>query len=222
MSLPDLSHIRGVVWDLDGTLYRYDALFKDACQLAAARTAIDLGIDMSFEEAVALATESERLYGSSFRLFGERGIRYEDFHHPYHDCIDTAIVQKNAEMRAALEALDVPMVILTNASRTWAKRTVSHLEYDHIFRDENLLALEDVGYKAKASSQEGFEKALSVIGIPAEEALMVEDLARNLMIAKRMGMTTALVHHGRGPDDTDYIDTYFQDTIELARVLARR
>ena len=70
MSLPDLSHIRGVVWDLDGTLYRYDALFKDACQLAAARTAIDLGIDMSFEEAVALAMESERLYGNSFRLFG--------------------------------------------------------------------------------------------------------------------------------------------------------
>ena len=26
MSLPDLSHIRGVVWDLDGTLYRYDSV----------------------------------------------------------------------------------------------------------------------------------------------------------------------------------------------------
>ena len=221
MSKSGFSHIRGVIWDLDGTLYRYDDIFKQACNLAAARVAIDLGLDMAFDDAVAMATQSELLYGSSFRLFGERGIRYEDFHHPYHDCVDTTILQKNMEMRRALEALNIPMVILTNASRVWAKKTISHLEYDHIFADENLLALEDVGFKAKASSMEGFEKALSVIGTAPENTLMVEDLARNLPMAKKMGMTTALVHHGQIPDKVDYIDAYFPDTLELARMLAQ-
>ncbi len=220
MSAKSLSHIQAIVWDLDGTLYRYDDNFIEACNLAAARTAVDLGLKISPEDATIMARESFRLHGSSFKLFADHGIRYEDFHLPYHAAVDTTILIRNAEMKTGLESLKIPMTILTNASRDWAKKTVDHLEYSHIFGDANLLALEDVGYKAKAHSSAGFEKALEIMGVQASQTLMVEDLARNLSIAKDLGMTTALVHHaGDYNTNFDHVDFVFDNTLELVRTL---
>lgn len=220
MTRPDLSHIRGIIWDLDGTLYRYDKIFIEACNLAAARTAIDLGLQMDLETAHALAARSYLEHGSSFKFFADHGIRYEDFHTPYHNTVDTTILAKNAEMKTALGALALPMVILTNASRDWARRTLDHLEYGHLFGDGKLLALEDVGFQSKAQGTKGFEKGLAVLGVRAGETLMVEDLPKNLIHAKQMGMTTALVHHGKLPDHgLEHVDAFFADTLELVRVL---
>jgi len=215
-----LDHIKGIIWDLDGTLYRYDEVFRHACNLAAARTAIDLGLDMNFDDAVALAAKSEREYGSSFKLFADHGLTYMDFHHPYHDAVDTTILQINLQMRDTLAALDMPMAILTNASRPWALRTVAHLQLNDLFTESNILAFEDVGHESKAAGPAGFNRALEIIGTKPQETLMVEDLARNLTHAKKLGMTTALVHHGKIPDDcSDLVDVLFADTLELARVL---
>ena len=222
MTLQGLSHIRGIIWDLDGTLYRYDKIFLEACNLAAARTAIDLGLQMDLNAAIAMAGRSYLEHGSSFKFFADHGIRYEDFHLPYHNTVDTTILVKNNEMKLALEALSIPMVILTNASRDWARRTIDHLDYGHLFGDGNLLALEDSGYQAKAQGTKGFEKGLSVLGVQAYETLMVEDLPKNLLFAKKMGMTTALVHHGKLPDTgLDHVDVFFEDTLELVRVLGK-
>lgn len=220
MRQADLSHIRGIIWDLDGTLYRYEAVFVEACNIACARVAIDLGLQMELDEAIKLAGRSYDEHGSSFKFFADRGIPYEDFHIPFHKAVDTTILSKNNDMKIALETLPIPMVVLTNASRDWARRTLDHLEYDHLFGDSKLLALEDVDYQSKASGTKGFEKALALLGVRAEETLMVEDLAKNLVHAKAMGMTTALVHHGRLPNTgIDHVDTFFQDTLELVRSL---
>lgn len=223
MSRADFSHIRGIIWDLDNTLYRYDAPFIEACNIAAAKQAIAMGLDLPFEEALALATESEKTYGSSFRLFAERGLLYRDFHFPYHDAVDTTIVAKNTSMKTALETLvetrALPMVILTNASRHWARKTVAHHEFGHIFDDAKIIALEDVDFKAKAYHPDGFERGLSLLGTTAQDTLVVEDLARNLPVAKRLGLTTALVHAAPSPDHVDHIDAHFDTTLELTQHL---
>jgi FMN phosphatase YigB (HAD superfamily) len=213
-----LSHIRAIVWDLDGTLYRYEQDFLQACDIAAARTAISLGLQMELNEAIALATRSYAEHGSSFRFFADHGIRYEDFHHPYHTLVDATLLRKNAAMKAGLETLGIPMVILTNASRPWAIRTLGHLEYDALFPEEKLLALEDVGYVAKSRGDAGFKKALDILGTNAAETLMVEDLAQNLVHAKTLGLETALVHHAltQSPAHVDYL---FDETLELLQAL---
>ena len=218
----DLTHIEGVIWDLDGTLYRYSELFITACNHAAARTAIDMGLQMEFDEAAKLAAESERLYGGSFKLFGERGLNYRDFHLPYHDSIDLTIIEKNNEMRTALEAIDLPMVILTNASRPWVSRMLAHLDYTHLFPQQNIIALEDNNFEAKAYPTSGFERGLSILKTPPTKTLMVEDLPRNLPKAKELHLNTALVHHGKIPEDyMGHIDYLFQTTLELTAALIR-
>ena len=216
----DLSHIEGIIWDLDGTLYRYNELFITACNHAAARTAIAMGLQMEFDEAVKMAAESERAYGNSFKFFGERGIAYRDYHLPYHDSVDIAIIEKNAEMRAALEAIEKPMVILTNASRPWVMRMLEHLDYMHLFPQQNIIALEDINYEAKAYHTTGFERGLAILRKESAKVLMVEDLPRNLPKAKELGMSTALVHHGQMPEEYNgHIDYLFQTTLELAHAL---
>lgn len=215
----DLSHIRGIVWDLDGTLYRYDHIFIEACNIAAARTAIELGLSVPYDDALSMARRSEREFGNSFKLFERHGIRYEDFHAPYHAAVDLTIIAKNLEMKLALETLRLPMVILTNASRDWARRALDHLGYSSLFTDRHLLALEDVEYHSKAHSTRGFEKALSLLGTEASGTLMVEDLSKNLIKAKEIGMTTALVHHGQRDQETDHADHLFDDTLHLVHAL---
>jgi putative hydrolase of the HAD superfamily len=215
-----MKNISGIIWDLDGTLYRYDRLFKEACQSAAARTAIQLGVNLTYEEAYEIAVNSEKKYGNSFRVLLEYGLNYADFHHLFHDAVDITILNKNREMRDLLAALDKPMVILTNASRSWALRTLEHLELKPLFTDKNILSLEDVDYKGKASSPFGFEKALEILGTSAAETLVAEDVARNLVHAKGLGLKTALVHHGQIEKEWDaYVDAYYQDTLDLVRDL---
>lgn len=221
MTAPDLSHIKGVIWDLDNTLYRYDDAFIRACNIAAANQAIAMGLDLPFDQALTMATESEKIFGSSFRLFADRGLQYRDFHFPYHDAVDTTAVARNRDIKTALDSLSLPMVILTNASRGWARRTVAHIELDHIFDDAKIIALEDVDFKAKAHYPNGFERALSLLGTEASKTLMVEDLARNLPVAKRLGLTTALVHHTQRPDDSGHVDMVFETTMALTRHLLR-
>ncbi len=216
----DLSHIEAVIWDLDGTLYRYTELFIAACNHAAARTAIDMGLQMEFDEAVIMAAESERMYGSSFKLFAERGLNYRDFHLPYHDCVDVAVIEKNEEMKQGLESLDMPMVILTNASRSWVNRMLGHLGYTHLFAPENIIALEDNNFEAKAYHTTGFSKGLSILQSDPTKTLMVEDLPRNLPKAKELRLNTALVHHGQMPEEhSEHIDYLFQNTLELVHAL---
>lgn len=218
--MTDFSHIRGIIWDLDGTLYRYNQIFLHACNLAAARTVLDLGLDMTFEDAVALAAESEKQHGNSFRLFADHGIKYEDFHLPFHKSVDTTILQKNQEMKDALDSLKLPMVILTNASREWAIKTMQHLEIFDLFGEGRILALEDANFEAKAYSTKGFQRALDIMNLKAAEVLMVEDLARNLIQAKGLGLTTALVHHQKIPDDAvAHVDCFFANTIDLVETL---
>ncbi len=219
--MTDLSHIRGVIWDLDGTLYRYNDYFKEACNIACAQTVLELGLDMSYEEALEIARRSERQNGNSFKIFSRYGIRYEDYHHPFHEKIDHVILEKNTDLKNSLAQVRRPMTILTNASREWAMRTLAHLDLLSVFADDKILALEDVSFKAKANHTEGFDLALLRMGVSAQHALMVEDLSRNLVVAKNMGMTTALVHHdGVSQEKEDHVDYMFKDTIDILKILA--
>ena len=125
-------------------------------------------------------------------------------------------------MKAALEALDLPMVILTNASKSWAKRALAQIELSHMFEDTRIISLEDVDFKAKAHHADGFVRGLELLGTRPENTLVVEDLARNLPLAKELGLTTALVHHGQIPDVAPaHVDMYFQTTLELVQLLSK-
>lgn len=217
MSLPQ---IEGIIWDLDGTLYRFDEVFKEACNHAAAKSACAMRPEFAYDDAYARSVKSEIEHGFSLQWFHqETKLSFQDMHFVYHDSIDEKVIAANEEMSAGLRALSMPSVILTNASRGWVLRILAHLGINDLFPENRIVALEDAGFVPKSRGPAGFELALARLGLPASSVLMVEDLSRNLTTAKSLGLRTALVHHGQWPDDRRHIDYLYDSTLDLVRDL---
>lgn len=216
-----LSHIKGLIWDLDNTLYRFDQAFEKACNIAAARTVQKLMPSVSFEEALAAAEKSYAEHGYSGKLLVEQyGLVYSDYHYLYHDTIDESIVERNEAILMAMAEIDLPHVLITHASRRWAERTVKHLSMDAFFPATRIIALEDTNFEGKAYSAAPFIKGLELLNLPPESVAVVEDSVKNLMRPKEMGMTTALIHHGNPPaSDHTHIDYAYPDTLEFLGTL---
>jgi putative hydrolase of the HAD superfamily len=216
-----LSHIKGLIWDLDNTLYRFDQAFEKACNIAAARTVQQLMPNVTFEEAFAAAEKSYIEHGYSGQaLIEQYGIAYSDYHYLYHDTIDESIIEKNEAILMALADIALPNILITHASRRWAEKTLRHLSMDTYFPSEKIIALEDTNFEGKAYSAAPFIKGLELLNLPPENVLVVEDTVKNLVRPKEMGMTTVLIHHGA--DDRlshDHVDFAYPDTLEFLGTL---
>lgn len=216
-----LSHIKGLIWDLDNTLYRFDQAFEKACNIAAARTVQQLIPSITFEEAFAAAEKSYLEHGYSGQVLIEQyGITYSDYHYLYHDTIDETIIEKNEAILMALGDIDLPNILVTHASRRWAEKTLRHLSMDAYFPCDKIIALEDTDFQGKAYSAAPFIKGMELLNLPPESVLVVEDTAKNLLRPKEMGMTTVLIHHGKNNHlGLDHVDHAFSDTLEFLGTL---
>lgn len=217
-----LSHIKGLIWDLDNTLYRFDQAFEKACNIAAARTVQQLLPDLSYEQVLAEAEASYAEHGYSGKTLIEKyGIAYSDYHYLYHDTIDESLIEKNEAVLMALSEIDFPNVLITHASRGWAEKILKHLSMKNHFPAQKIIALEDVNFESKAYSRAPFIKGLELLNLPPESVLVVEDTAKNLVRPKEMGMTTVLIHHGAEPKAAReaHIDYAYPDTLEFLGTL---
>lgn len=215
-----LSRIKGLIWDLDNTLYRFDQAFEKACNIAAARTVQKLLPDIPYDEALATAEQSYASHGYSGRTLVEKyGLAYSDYHFLYHDTIDESILEKNEAIVMALADIALPNVLITHASRGWAERTLRHLSMEDYFPLDKIIALEDTNFEGKAYSRAPFIKGLELLNLSPEEVLVVEDTDKNLIRPKEMGMTTVLIHHGKTPRSAEHIDFAYPDTLEFLGTL---
>lgn len=213
--------IEGIIWDLDNTLYRFTDQFRHHCNEVAAKLAMQMGLDMSEEEAFALAEKSESLYGYSIHYFvKDHGFSYRDMHGPYHELVDEAHIELIDGVRDCLVSLDKPQAILTNASRGWAYRALTHAGLRDLFPDDKIIAVEDADFEAKSISDKGFNLAVEALGLSPDKILMVDDLARNLKISYEMGMQTAhICYDDMSEAPAPYVDGQFKTAIECAHML---
>ncbi len=216
-----ITSLRGVIWDMDGTLYRSEAVLSHAIDIAVARAAVDMGVGLSYEEALVLSVRSGRECHYSGRVFVEHhGLDEEMLHQAYHRLVDEAVIQKSEDVAALFSQISLPHALVTHSSRDWVKRVLAHLGVKKYFPDENIFALEDVEFRRKYEGPYSFERALEKLGAPAAEVLVVEDLPGNLKPAHEMGMMTALVHHGRKPEATpDFIDITADNAGDILRAI---
>lgn len=222
MSANDLSEIRGVIWDMDGTLYKFREEFVIACNRAAAQTLLEMGLQKTEAEAYEIATRSYHAHGHSFHLFEAMGFKYADYHDPFHARVATDSIIVIDGLKEAIEAIPKNMVVLTNASKSWQKKILPQIGLAHLFDDHAVHCLEDFNFNAKAYHKDGFLLARShpsLRDIKSEHILMVEDSARNLIIPYKMGMRTALVHAEIRESDKAYVHHHYPEVIDLAYAL---
>lgn len=189
--------IDGIVFDLDGTLYRDDGEAMDsAYESAGVAAALAAGALLSAEAALLVARKSFASHGYYAKGFEAYGVDPEDFHFRFHIHLKDEAMEAVEGLHDALAACGTDrFVIATHSSRDWASRAVRRLLLDHLFPAERIITLEDCRFRDKRSDEEPFRRALAILGTAPERTAVIEDSARNLVIPKQIGMATLLVNY---------------------------
>jgi putative hydrolase of the HAD superfamily len=210
--------VREWVFDLDNTLYPHHTNLFSQIDVLMTRYVQDLlGLDR--DAARVVQKELYRDYGTTLNgLMALHGIDPDDFLRKVHD-IDYSWVEPNPRLGAAIRALPGRKFIFTNGDRPHAERTARRLgileDFDDIF---DIVA---ASLKPKPA-RETYDMFAALHGIAGPDAVMFEDLARNLTVPKALGMKTVLVVPRnfeptfseiweRDPGQTDHVDYVTDD-----------
>ncbi|HUK00618.1 MAG TPA: pyrimidine 5'-nucleotidase [Stellaceae bacterium] len=205
-----LHEIETWIFDLDNTLYPSRCnLFAEAEARMADFIVHELGLALTVEDAHALRRRFFLDHGTTLRgLMLEHGIEPKAFLDYVHD-IDLSPVPPDPTLVDAIAALPGRKLIFTNGTEDYAERVIARIGLTGHF-----LAIHDImacDYLPKPDPS-GYAALIARHGVEPRTALMVEDMARNLVPAAALGMTTAWVQtskdwarEGAGPDDIHHV-----------------
>ena len=183
------SNVETWVFDLDNTLYPHHLNLWVQVD-PRIRDYIANFLALTHDEAFRLQKDYYRRYGTSMRgLITEHGMDPDEFLAFVHQ-IDHSPLTPNPALGDALEALPGRKLILTNGTREHANAVMKRLEIDRHFEDVFDIVAAELEPKPLAQT---YDRFLARHGVDPARAAMFEDLARNLEVPHRLGMTTVLV-----------------------------
>ena len=182
------------VFDLDNTLYPASCRLFDQVDWNITRYISNL-LELPLEQARALQKTYFREHGTTMRgLMSLHDVDPIHFMDAVHD-IDLDPVDPSPRLDTALGRLSGRKVIFTNGDVRHAERVTEKLGVRHHF--EAMFDIVASDYDPKPAPHV-YDKLLRDHAIEPTTAVMVEDMARNLVPAHALGMTTVWV---RPPDD---------------------
>ncbi|WP_112662847.1 pyrimidine 5'-nucleotidase [Microvirga flavescens] len=183
------AHVDVWVFDLDNTLYPHTSrIWPQIDERITLYIADMFGLDgMS---AKALQKYFYYKYGTTLRaLIDEHGIDPHHFLDFAHD-IDHTSLEANLNLGTAIGSLPGRKLILTNGSRKHAENVAKKLGILDHFEDVFDIAAADFVPKPERRAYESF---LDKHAVDPARAAMFEDLAKNLIVPRELGMMTTLV-----------------------------
>jgi putative hydrolase of the HAD superfamily len=190
--LSPFQRVNAWIFDLDNTLYpRHTNLYSQVDRRI--RDYVQRLLKLDPEEAHLLQKQYYKTYGTTLRgLIVEHGVAPEDFLEYVHD-IDHSPVEADPALAAAIERLPGKRYILTNGSKQHAEKVAERLgvtrHFDEIF---DIVSSELL----PKPNRETYDRFIAATGVAPRDAAMFEDLARNLVVPKLLGMSTVLVVPG--------------------------
>ena len=189
-----LIEIETWIFDLDNTLYPASCRLFDQIHTRMTGFIADR-LGLSPEAALTVQKSYFREHGTTLRgLMTVDRIDPEDFLAYVHE-IDLACVPPDPILVEALTRLPGRKIVHTNGSLRHAERLLEHLGIAEAFC--GVVDIAAAGYDPKPALA-GYHELLRRHKVIPGTALMVEDMARNLVPAASLGMTTAWV---RNPAD---------------------
>jgi putative hydrolase of the HAD superfamily len=185
----DFSHVRDWVFDLDNTLYPHHVdLFSQIDRNMT--TYVSALLDLSREEARTLQKRYYHDHGTTLKgLMIHHGIDPLDFLEKAH-AINYEVLAPDPELGTAIRALPGRKFIFTNGSVKHAEMAARALgildHFDDVF---DIVAAEYVPKPAGAT----YDKFMALHRVDTRHAVMFEDLPRNLVVPKALGMKTVLL-----------------------------
>jgi putative hydrolase of the HAD superfamily len=210
-SVPDFRHIETWIFDLDNTLYRAETdLFAQIDMRMGAYVARLL--DLPPDEARRLQKAYYRDHGTTLNgLIALHDVDAEDFLEDVHD-IDLSALTPDLALNTAIAKLPGRRFVFTNGCGNYAARVLDRIGLSALADD--VWDIRTAGFVPKPFAA-AYETVVARSGIAPRRAAMFEDLARNLVPARALGMTTVWLDNGsvwsrQGPDfpvaDGSHID----------------
>jgi putative hydrolase of the HAD superfamily len=177
------------VFDLDNTLYPASCnLFAQVSQRMGEFIARTFAVDL--DEARRRQKGFFQTHGTTLRgLMVEHGIAPAEFLDYVHD-IDLGVVSTMPALEAALQRLPGRKLIYTNGTVAHADRILRKLGIHQHFEATFDIVASDYLPKPEIAP---YRVMLQRHGVDPARAVMVEDMARNLVPAAALGMTTVWV-----------------------------
>ena len=206
---PHGHEIEVVLFDLDDTLYPRTAGVMGQIRVLILKY-MEERLGLAEEDANALRREYLKAYGTTMRgLQAHHGIDPEDYLEFVHDMPLGEYIAPNPALDEALAAIPQRKVIFTNASRGHAERVLEVLGVRRHF--DRIVDVGDMDYLSKPEPS-SYERICHMLGSAPETCVLVEDITRNLLPAKELGMTTVLVGEEQaGADGVDYVIPWIED-----------
>ena len=201
-----MKNIKNILFDCDGVLYQdLEAVFGQVSKKMTEYISKKLNIDLI--KAKELQTNYFHKYNTSLNgLMIHHDILPEEFLKYVHD-IDLSFMKKDLALREELEKLNVKKFVFTNGSREHVKNITTHLGIDELFDD--IFDIVDAEFHPKPEAK-AFDLMVEKFNINPNETLYIEDIAKNLSIAKERGSTTVWLindeYWGKKDSEKDFID----------------
>lgn len=189
---PALRHVDSWIFDLDNSLYPASA---DLFALIDVRMGRFIQQLLGCDEAEARIVQKGffRDHGTTLAgLMTNHGTDPRAFLDYVHD-IDMARLAADPRLVAALDRLPGRKFVFTNGDETYARRVLDRLGLANAF--DGLHDIHAMDYVPKPDPR-AYALMCERHFIAPERALMVEDMARNLVPAKALGMVTVWIDNG--------------------------
>jgi putative hydrolase of the HAD superfamily len=190
--LPELSHIDCWIFDLDNCLYPASANLFALIDIRMGEF-IQQRLGCDPEEARRLQKRWFHEHGTTLSgLMRTQGIDPHEFLAYVHD-IDLARITADPAMVAALDRLPGRKFVFTNGDEAYARRVLDRLGLANAF--DGMHDIHAMDYVPKPDPR-SYAAMCERHAIEPGRALFSEDMARNLVPAKALGMTTVWVDNG--------------------------
>ena len=186
-----LSSIKNWIFDLDNTLYPPEEnIFS---QIDKKMTSfISNSLDISIDEAYEIQKENFVNHGTTLAGFmndKNNKINPDKFLEYVHD-IDLSTLKEDNKLREVLLLIPGKKYIFTNGTKHHAENVLKKLNLENIF--QSIFGIKEANYLPKPNVKT-YNLFLKNNKIDPKTSIMFEDMSRNLVPAKELGMTTVLL-----------------------------
>ena len=193
--------IQAVIFDVDGTLLNTERIYMRTWKEAGAKAGFDVTQDVLLRTRAVNSQEAKKIFQDALGP----DFNYEAIQAARVDLNEALIAQcENLVMPGVKETLDTlkakgyPMAV---ASSTGYEKTAAHLEHAGLLHYFDAVVGGDMVQRGKPNP-DIFLKAAQLLGIEAENCLVVGDTPADIKAATAAGMPRILIPDCVQPDET--------------------
>ena len=204
--MKDFKNIKYLCLDLDGTCYQdLEPIFGQVSKRMTQY--ISQKLSLNLKEAKELQTNYFHKYNTSLNgLMIHHKIDPMEFLDYVHD-INADIIKEDLDLKNQLTKLKVKKFIYTNGSKGHAINILGRLGIKNQF--DGIFDIVDANFVPKPQL-EPFKKMIKKFNINPKETVFIEDIAKNLEPAKKLGIKTVWLinneYWGEKDSDKDFVD----------------